>query len=62
MRTTYSATLLQNAALRYGRDYYLGDLVTILDGTTSVTQKVDEVGLEFTSDGQENVDVTLGNP
>lgn len=61
-RTTYSATLLQNAALRYGRDYYLGDLVTILDGTTSVTQKVDEVGLEFTSDGQENVDVTLGNP
>jgi len=36
--------------------------VTILDGVTAVTQKVDEVGLEFTSDGQENIDVTLGNP
>jgi len=61
-RTTYGAKLLQNAALRYGRDYFMGDLVTILDGVTAVTQKVDEVGLEFTSDGQENIDVTLGNP
>jgi hypothetical protein len=61
-RTSYTATLLQNAALRYGRDYFLGDLVTILDGTTEVTQKVSEVALEFSSEGQENVDVTLSNP
>jgi hypothetical protein len=62
MRVTYATTLLQNAALRYGRDYFIGDLVTILDRTTSVTQKVSEVGLEFTSEGQENVSVTLNNP
>jgi len=60
-RTAYTAKLLQNAALRYGRDYFLGDLVTILDGSTAVTQKISEVGLEFTSEGQELVDVTLSN-
>lgn len=59
---TYSTSLLQSAALRYGRDYFLGDLVSILDRTTPVTQKVSEVGLEFTSEGQENVSVTLSNP
>jgi hypothetical protein len=61
-RTTYTAKLLQNAALRYGRDYFLGDLVTVLDGATAVTQKISEVGLEFQSDGRETVDVTLSNP
>jgi hypothetical protein len=61
-RTTYTAKLLQNAALRYGRDYFLGDLVTVLDGTTAVTQKISEVALEFKSDGRETVDVTLSNP
>jgi hypothetical protein len=61
-RTTYTAKLLQNAALRYGRDYFLGDLVTVLDGTTAVTQKISEVALQFQSDGRETVDVTLSNP
>ena len=60
-RTAYTAKLLQNAALRYGRDYFLGDLVTILDGSTAITQKISEVGLEFTSEGQELVDVTLSD-
>lgn len=60
-RVTYTATLLQNAALRYGRDYFLGDLVTILDGTTAITQKVQGVDLAFTADGKESVDVTLAN-
>jgi hypothetical protein len=63
---------LQNAALRYGRDYFLGDLVTILDvssgnfarvdGGVPITQKISEVALEFKSDGRETVDVTLSNP
>jgi hypothetical protein len=71
-RTTYTVSLLQNAALRYGRDYFLGDLVTILDvpsgnfgrvdGGVPITQKISEVGLEFQSDGRETVDVTLSNP
>lgn len=60
-RTTYTATLLQNAALRYGRDYFLGDLVTILDGTTEVTQKVQGIDLAFSADGKESVDVTLAD-
>jgi hypothetical protein len=71
-RTTYTVSLLQNAALRYGRDYFLGDLVTILDvpsgnfgrvdGGVPITQKISEVALEFQSDGRETVDVTLSNP
>lgn len=60
-RVTYTVTLLQNAALRYGRDYFLGDLVTILDGTTAITQKVQGVDLAFTADGKESVDVTLAS-
>lgn len=60
-RVTYTATLLQNAALRYGRDYFVGDLVTILDGTTSVTQQIMGVDLSFSADGRESVDVTLGS-
>lgn len=58
-RVSYSATLLQNAALRYGRDYFLGDLVTILDGATGITQKISGVDLAFTADGKESIDVTL---
>lgn len=60
-RKTYTATLLQNAALRYGRDYFLGDLVTILDDTTAITQKVNGVDLTFNADGREGIDVTLAN-
>lgn len=58
-RREYSATLLQNAALRYGRDYFIGDLVTILWGTTTVTQKIVGVDLSFSADGKESVDVSL---
>lgn len=61
IRTTYTATLLQNAALRYGRDYFVGDRVTILDGTTSVVQQIAGVSLSFTADGRETVDVTLAS-
>jgi len=61
IRTTYTATLLQNAALRYGRDYFVGDRVTILDGTTSVVQQIAGVNLAFTADGRETVDVTLAS-
>lgn len=58
-RRTYTATLMQNAALRYGRDYFLGDLVTILDLTTTISQRVTGVDLTFSADGKESVDVTL---
>lgn len=58
-RVTYRAKLLQNGALRYGRDYFLGDLVTIRDNNTNVTQKVQGVTLAFTSRGEESIDVIL---
>lgn len=54
-----TATLLQNAALRYGRDYFLGDLVSILIFNTVETQKITGVDLAFSADGRESVDVTL---
>lgn len=58
---TYTATLLQNAALRYGRDYFLGDLVTIVDITTPITRKIQSVDLSFSADGKESVDVGLAD-
>lgn len=60
-RVTYTAVVLQSGQFRYGRDYFLGDLVTILDGTTSVTQQIMGVDLSFSADGRESVDVTLGS-
>lgn len=58
-RREYSATLLQNAALRYGRDYFLGDLVTIVYDSLTSTQKIVGVDLSFDADGRESVDVSL---
>jgi hypothetical protein len=58
-RVTYRAKILQNGALRYGRDYFLGDLVTIRDNDTDVTQKVQGVALGFSARGEETIDVSL---
>lgn len=60
-RRIYSAKILQNAALKYGRDYFIGDLVTILNAASgvSVIQKVAGVELSFEESGQENIDVQL---
>lgn len=58
-RVTYRAKILQNGALRYGRDYFLGDLVTIRDNDTDVTQKVQGVALGFSARGEESIDVIL---
>lgn len=60
-RVTYTASVIQGGQFRYGRDYFLGDLVTILDGTTAITQKIQGVDLAFTADGKESIDVTLAN-
>ncbi|CAB5218684.1 Siphovirus Gp37-like protein, partial [uncultured Caudovirales phage] len=56
-RTSYVAKLTQNAALKYGRDYFFGDLVTINDGGTLVVQKVQGVDLKFDNNGSETVNV-----
>lgn len=59
-RTTYTATVIQGA-LMYGRDYFLGDLVTVQDGTTLITQKVAGIDIDFSSEGREDINVTLTN-
>jgi hypothetical protein len=58
-RVTYKAKIIQGGSLRYGRDYFLGDLVTIRDNSTDVVQKVQGVTLEFSSTGEETIDVIL---
>jgi len=58
-RVTYKAKIIQGGSLRYGRDYFLGDLVTIRDNSTDVVQKVQGVTLGFSSRGEETIDVIL---
>lgn len=58
-RVTYKSKIIQGGSLRYGRDYFLGDLVTIRDNTTNVVQKVQGVSLDFSADGVETIDVIL---
>lgn len=58
-RTIYTVKLTQNAALRYGRDYFFGDLVAISDGGTLVTQLVQGVDMKFDNNGSETVNVKL---
>jgi hypothetical protein len=59
--TVYTIKLTQNAALKYGRDYFFGDLVSINDNGTLVTQKVQGVELGFNNNGSESVNVKLAN-
>jgi hypothetical protein len=59
-RTTLQTEVLQNAALRYGRDYYLGDLVTVYAYSAgNITQKVQSVALSMSALGAESVNVGL---
>jgi len=58
-RGRIEAQILQSDALRYGRDYVLGDLVGVYDGSTTLTRKVQTVGIRFSSDGSESIDVGL---
>jgi hypothetical protein len=58
-RSRIEVQILQSEALRYGRDYVLGDLVSVYTGSTTLTRKVQSVGLHFSSDGSEAVDVGL---
>jgi len=51
---------LQNAALRYGREYFLGDLVTVYAYSVgNITQKVQSVALSMSALGAESVNVGL---
>jgi len=59
----YSIEVLQSAALQYGRDYFLGDLVTVTpDSVNSFTRKVFGVSMSFDADGREEIKIELNNP
>jgi hypothetical protein len=59
-RSTIQTEILQNAALRYGRDYFLGDLVTVYAyAAGNITQKVGSVSLSMSALGAESVNVGL---
>lgn len=59
-RVTLQTEVLQNAALRYGRDYFLGDLVTVYAyAAGNITQKVQSVALSISAAGAESINVGL---
>lgn len=58
-RGRVEAQILQSDALRYGRDYFFGDIVSVYDGTAMLTRKIQSIGLHFASDGSEAIDVGL---
>ncbi len=57
---SYNIEVLQSSVYRYGRDYFLGDLVTaVWNGATTLTRKVYGVTLGMDSTGNERVQVDL---
>jgi hypothetical protein len=59
-QVTLQTEVLQNAALRYGREYFLGDLVTVYAyAAGNITQKVQSVALSMSAAGAESVNVGL---
>lgn len=58
-RQAIEAQVIQSANLRYGRDYFLGDLVSVNTGSATVTRKVQAVGIQNKSDGSEVIKIEL---
>lgn len=61
-RVKYSAEVIQAGQYLYGRDYFIGDLVTLVVNGTEVVQKVQEVSLEFKSNGEESIQIEFITP
>lgn len=60
-RTAYDIDVLQTAALRFGRDYFLGDKITVRFQNTSITQIIYGVTLSWNDQGEETVNVILNS-
>lgn len=52
--------IIQDGPFLYGRDYFLGDLVTANYDTISVTRKVIGVQIDYQKDGNESVNIDVG--
>jgi hypothetical protein len=61
-RSRFDTTVLQNEAYKYGRDYFLGDLITLYNGSSNVTQKVQGVTITLSKEGAEGINVKLVTP
>jgi hypothetical protein len=55
----YDIEVVQSSQYRYGRDYYMGDLVTAIFGSSSLTRKIGAVSLSTDNKGKEEVKVDL---
>lgn len=58
-RTTVAASVLQSDALRYGREYFFGDLVSVYTGSATVTRKISSIELSVSTEGAESINVGL---
>lgn len=56
-RTKFTYDILQTYASRYGRDYFLGDLVTARWGSISETQQIKGVTVSVKRDGSDTIDI-----
>jgi hypothetical protein len=53
--------VIQSAGIRYGRDYFLGDLVSWRYSNLSGTRKINRVQIQFGQDGNERISIGLDN-
>ena len=58
-RSRIDVVVVQTPSLRYGRDYFLGDLVSISVDGVLYTRKIASVAIRVGTDGSENIDVGL---
>jgi len=58
-RSAVDAVVLQSDALRYGRDYFFGDLVGVYTGSATVTRKIAQIELSLSQQGAESINVGL---
>jgi len=57
---SFNIEVLQSAVYRYGRDYFIGDLVTVLyNDSSTLTRKIYAVTLAMNQDGNEEVQIDL---
>ncbi len=59
---SYDVEVLQSSTWRYGRDYFLGDLVSIaVTSSETLSRKIYAVSLAMSSNGAEEVQIDLSN-
>lgn len=60
-RVQYQVDVLQTSEMRYGRDYFFGDKISVNWNNSTISQYVYGVGLEWKSTGDEVVSVKLNS-